>query len=563
MTRTAYPPTSPLDWVRLALPTLALLGLLIPTYHNVAIGLWQNEEHGYAPLLAIVSLGLIIHHARDLHLVPRTDFPALGASLLLLGALGYVVGRSQKIELLELTGCIPLLAGTLTVLGGREVLHRMRFPLLFLIFSLPYPAWVIDSLTNPLKLWISAWSENLLYALGYPVARSGVVVALGPYRLLVEDACSGLHSLIFLSVLGLLYIHLTGPRQTWQRLVLVAALLPIALLANFIRVLALMLITYHFGDAIGQGFWHETAGILLFVTAFAGIYGLDSLLRLLARHFGHPPPSPLLHPATPSSSLHSQTSNQAMPADQADRNPSWPWDTRRGFVLSMPSWKRSLLLTLALTVTGALSVLMIPRHPMVHTKPLPVLETLIPQAFADWHHDALTDQLIVTPKWQPSKDPHLQVLTRTYVNSQGQRVMLFVSYGSNQLGREFQEHRPEFCYRGSGFTLVETGDASLSLKGQNLPVRQLLAQQNDRFEAITYWMTIGDQATLPGVPRKLLQLRYGLLGEIPDGMLVRVSSPQVKGEDAFALQTRFIADLRLALPQHLGFSAVPVPSAAN
>jgi len=563
MTRTAYTAIPPWDWVRLALPALALLGLLIPTYHHVAIGLWQNEEIGYAPLLAIVSLGLIIHHARSLHLAPQTAFPVIGASLLILGALGYVVGRSQKIELLELTACIPLLGGTLAVLGGREALHRMRFPLFFLIFSLPYPAWVIDSLTNPLKLWISAWGENLLYALGYPVARSGVVVALGPYRLLVEDACSGLHSLIFLSALGLLYLHLTGPRQNWQRLVLAAALIPIAVLANFIRVLILMLITYHFGDAIGQGYWHETAGILLFVTAFAGLYGLDSLLRLLARRFGQPPPSPPPPQAGPSASPHLPASKQPMPADQAGPNSSWPWGSRQGLVLSLPSWKRSLLLTLALTVIGVLSVLMMPHHLMAHTKPLPVLETLIPQSFAGWRHDDLTDQLIVTPKWNPSKDPHLQVLTRTYVNGQGQRVMLFVSYGSNQLGREFQEHRPEFCYRGSGFTLVETGDASLPLKGQNLQVRQLLAPQYDHFEAITYWMTIGEQPTLPGVPRKILQLRYGLLGEIPDGMLVRVSSKQAQGEDAFALQTRFIADLRLALPQHLGFGALPDQAAAN
>lgn len=564
MTRTAYPPTRFLDWVRLALPVLALLGLLIPTYHNVAIGLWQNEEHGYAPLLAILSLGLIIYHARDLHLAPQPGFPVLGATLFLLGALGYVVGRSQKIELLELTACIPLLAGTLTILGGRDALHRMRFPLFFLIFSLPYPAWVIDSLTNPLKLWISAWAESLLYTLGYPVARSGVVVALGPYRLLVEDACSGLHSLIFLSALGLLYIHLTGPRQTWQRLVLVAALLPIAILANFIRVLILMLITYHFGDAIGQSYWHEVAGILLFVSAFAGLYGLDSLLRMIARRFGQPTRFSIPHPAGHLESRDQEESCHAPPApDEAGHRPSWPWGTRHPLILAMPSWKRTLLLTLALVIPGVMSALMMPRNLIANTRPLPVLETMIPLSFADWRHDTLTDQLLVLPKLKQPTDLHDQVLARTYVNSQGQRVMLFVSYGSNQLGREFQEHRPEFCYRGAGFTLLETGDASLPLLAQNLSVRQLLAQQYDRFEAITYWMTIGDQPTMPGVPRKLVQLRYGLLGEIPDGMLVRVSSLVNNSEDAFALQARFIADLSLAIPQLLGFRAAPDPSAAK
>ena len=100
------------------------------------------------------------------------------------------------------------------MLGGRQVLRQMAFPLFFLIFVLPYPGWVIDSLTQPLKLMISQGAEWLLYLAGYPVARSGVLISLGQYRLMVADACSGLHSLIFLSALGLLYIHFTGPRRS-------------------------------------------------------------------------------------------------------------------------------------------------------------------------------------------------------------------------------------------------------------------------------------------------------------------------------------------------------------
>jgi len=533
MPATALPAIKPGDWPRLALPALALLGLLIPTYYNVAMGLWQNEEHGYAPLLAILALGLILYHARGIHLAPKPGFPLLGASLLVLGALGYALGRSQKIELLELAAGIPLLAGTLAIVGGREALHRMRFPLFFLVFSLPYPAWVIDSLTNPLKLWISEGAEAVLYAWGYPVARTGVVVALGPYRLLVEDACSGLHSLIFLSALGLLYIHLTGPREPWHRLVLVAALLPIAVMANFVRVLILMLVTYHFGDAIGQGYWHDLAGILLFVTAFAGLFGLDSLLAMAEAQFG-PPSRPVSPPQT------------AVPPDPSGR---------------ILSWGQSLLLTAALVVTGTLSVAMMPQRMMADSKHLPALESLIPHRFGDWRHDDLTDKLLIKPRMKAAPDPHDQALARTYVNGQGERVMLFVSYGSNQLGHEFQEHRPEFCYRAAGFTLLETSDARLSLSAQDLKVRQLLAQQNERLEAITYWMTIGDLPTLPGVPRKIEQLRHGLRGEIPDGMLVRVSSLKMAGTDAFGLQARFIADLQRAVPDGFGFRPVPATPA--
>jgi EpsI family protein len=214
-----------------------------------------------------------------------------------------------------------------------------------------------------------------------------------------------------------------------------------------------------------------------------------------------------------------------------------------------------------LVVTGTLSVAMMPQRLMADSKHLPALESLIPHRFGDWRHDDLTDKLLIKPRMKAAPDPHDQALARTYINGQGERVMLFVSYGSNQLGHEFQEHRPEFCYRAAGFTLLETSDARLSLSAQDLKVRQLLAQQNERLEAITYWMTIGDLPTLPGVPRKIEQLRHGLRGEIPDGMLVRVSSLKMAGTDAFGLQARFIADLQRAVPDGFGFRPVPATPA--
>lgn len=524
------------EGLRLGLPLLALLGLLVPTYHDVAVGLWQKEEHGYAPLLAILSFALIWYRGRAIHLAPEPGFPALGAALLAVGIIGYAVGRSQKIELIELAAGIPLLAGTLTILAGREALKRMRFPLFFLVFSLPYPAWVVDSLTNPLKVWISQTAEWVLYAAGYPIARIGVVLALGPYRLLVEDACSGLHSLIFLSALGLLYIHLTGPRAPWHRLLLIVALLPIAVLANFIRVLALLLITYHFGDAVGQGYWHDLAGVLLFVTAFAALFGLDSLLSLF----------------------------EAGPRQQGKAGAALPYVEAPLTPARIPSWQTAGMLTVVLLLTGVSAAALTPQQLLADSKRIPDLESLIPSQFGDWRHDEWTDKLLVKPRLKAGAlYPHTQMLARTYVNGEGERVMFFISYGSNQIGQEFQEHRPEFCYRAQGFTLLETNNARLSLNTGDLNVRQIVAQQNARLESITYWMTIGDLATLPGVPRKIEQLRYGLQGKIPDGMLVRVSSLSRDKEAAFGLHTRFIADLQQALPGNLGFRPEPHPSTAE
>jgi exosortase len=257
------PPLSPcrpgLIW-----PVLTLLAIALLSYGELAIRLWPTEGIAYGPLLAVIGIGLLFHHGRAVHWVPAAGFPYSGAVFLLLGSLGYVLGRSQSLELIELAALIPLAAGSLAVLGGNRALYQLRFPLLFLLFSLPYPGWVVDSLTQPLKLLISQWSESVLYAAGYPIARNGVLISLGQYRLLVADACSGLHSLIFLSALGLLYVHFTGPRASWHRWVLIATLVPIAILANFLRVLILLLVTYHFGNAVGQSYWHDLAGLVLF-----------------------------------------------------------------------------------------------------------------------------------------------------------------------------------------------------------------------------------------------------------------------------------------------------------
>jgi len=514
------------EWLRLTLPALALLTLLIPTYYNVAIGLWKYEENAYAPLLAMAAFLLILYRIRKVHLVAGQGVSLLGIALLAIGIIGYVVGRSQKIELVELLAGIPLMAGTLEIAGSRAALKQMRFPIIFLLFSVPYPSWVIFTLTNPLKTLISTWAEFVLYAAGYPVARSGVILDLGPYRLLVADACSGMHSLIFLSALGLLYIHLTGKRDNWHRFLLVAALLPISVLANFVRVMILLLTTYHFGDAAGQGFWHDLAGLLLFVTAFAGIFGLDALLVMLGRKF------------------------------VPDGKQNVPHERGNSYRVSpqIMSWRSSLLLTAALLLTSIAALVLMPQNLLAKSRRVPVLESLIPRQFGDWQYDGRSDTTFVNPNLEiTSSSSDSQILMRTYIGREGERIMLSISYRNNQMGREFQAHRPESCYKAQGFSLIDSREDTLHLSHKGLKVRRLVEQQNTRVEPITYWMTIGDKPTLPGIPRKIEQLRYGLRGEIPDGMLVRVSSLSRDIEKAFAMHSRFIADLNRAIPGNLGF----------
>lgn len=265
-----------LEWLPIA---TGLLLLYAPTFYGLANTLWQEEEQGHGPLILAVIIWLFWDQ-RQLLLAPSgRPAPVAGYVALVLGLLFYALGRSQDITLLEVGSLAPVLAGTLLILRGWPAIRTFWFPLLFIIFLLPVPGMVIDAITLPLKQTVSDVVERLLYAGGYPIARNGVVLMIGQYQLLVADACSGLNSMFSLSALGVLYLYLMRSKSWLHNALLIASILPIAFIANIIRVIMLVLVTYYLGDEAGQGFLHDFSGMMLFVIALLGLFGFDRLLR--------------------------------------------------------------------------------------------------------------------------------------------------------------------------------------------------------------------------------------------------------------------------------------------
>jgi exosortase len=152
-----------------------------------------------------------------------------------------------------------------------------------LAFLIVPPGSIVTELTQPLKIWISLAAVELLYFLDYPVAHSGAIIHIAQYDLLVETACAGLGSLLSLTAISLLYIHLRWDAGVVRSALLMAAVVPIAIFANFVRVLVLVLLTYYGGDQLAQGFAHDFAGLLLFVVAMLGMFAVDKLLSLTMR----------------------------------------------------------------------------------------------------------------------------------------------------------------------------------------------------------------------------------------------------------------------------------------
>jgi EpsI family protein len=217
----------------------------------------------------------------------------------------------------------------------------------------------------------------------------------------------------------------------------------------------------------------------------------------------------------------------------------------------------TLLLLLALPIAERLR----PVNRTADAKGAIDLARQVPSRFAGWHEDRSVRPVLPDARLQATLDAtYSQVLARSFLDPMGRRVMLSIAYGNDQGAEATQVHRPEFCYRSQGFEVEVLHSQKLALPGTVLPLQRLRARYDLRVEPISYWVTLDETATLPGLGRKLHQLRYGLRGEIPDGMVVRVSTLGTADAAAFALQDRFIADLHAALPEALRgryFGAAP------
>jgi exosortase B len=264
-----------------------------PVYWWAANSIWQSDEHGHGPIILAVIVWLF-WSLRVRIAAERRESAGLGGWLVfLVGLLVYVVGRAFRISILELGSQMFVVAGVILLLRGWGGLRVAWFPVLYFVFMVPLPGMLVDAVTGPLKQGVSSIVESILYTAGYPIARTGVVISIGQYQLLVADACSGLNSMFSLSALGTLFMYIMGRRSKLHNAAMLTSILPIAFAANVIRVITLVLITYHFGDEAGQGFLHGSAGIVLMIVALVIFFTFDFVLaRLLAA----PPASLPKHP---------------------------------------------------------------------------------------------------------------------------------------------------------------------------------------------------------------------------------------------------------------------------
>jgi exosortase B len=268
-------------WLPWILVGAGVCAMYIPVAWRLLIGSpGADDEHG--PIVLCVSLWLFYRKLPEIMAVreeaPRT---VIGWLTFVVAILFYIVGHSQKIVSLEICSGIIILFSLGLILFGEKSVKLAWFPFFFMIFMIPFPAGIVEAITMPMKIAVSYVAELVLYAAGYPIARSGVILQIGQYQLLVADACAGLQTLFSLESMGLLYLNLVRHESYLRNLVLAILIIPISFIANVIRVSTLVLITYYFGDEAGQGFLHGFAGMVLFLSALILIIAVDSLTRTI------------------------------------------------------------------------------------------------------------------------------------------------------------------------------------------------------------------------------------------------------------------------------------------
>ena len=202
---------------------------------------------------------------------------------------------------------------------------------------------------------------------------------------------------------------------------------------------------------------------------------------------------------------------------------------------------------------GALMAIVAVAAQFAHPKPAPdltfQLEAAIPRNFGDWRIDPDMVTIPPSPDAQAKLDKiYDQILTRTYVNSAGEHMMLVIAYGGDQ-SDSLKAHRQEVCYAAQGFGIRDIAPAVLTISGSEVPAVHMHAVKPRRSEPVTYWFTMGNHVVMGRAERLAMQIVYGLAGKIPDGLLVRVSSFSNDADAAYGAQTDFLRQLLAAVDE--------------
>jgi exosortase len=268
-----------------ALPTLVvvLTSAFVWTYWPVIPGLvaqwWNEPEYSHGFLIPLVS-GALIWSKRDALRLATIAPGYWGLTLMAFAVLLYIAGIVGADLFLQRVSFVVMLAGIVLYIAGAEVLRIVLFPLAILVLMIPLPGIIFNAVAFPLQLFAAQVSSAVLEACGIPVFREGNVMHLAAASLDVEEACSGIRSLMSLTALTVIYTYLI--HTSWiPRVILLAAVVPIAIMANVFRVTVTGLLAHYASLDTAMDVFHTAGGVPVFLIAAGLLLGISHFLRFV------------------------------------------------------------------------------------------------------------------------------------------------------------------------------------------------------------------------------------------------------------------------------------------
>lgn len=265
------------------LMALGIAALALPTFQGIAKVSWSTDQGAHGPIVLAIAVWLVIRRWPAMRAAAKPGSAIIGGSALVFFLTGYILARIVGSIVLESAALYASMVCALYLLVGWRAIRESWFPVAYFLFVLPPPGSFVAAATQPLRLGISQLAVEALSLGGLPVARAGLLIYVDQYVLEVKAACGGLNSMISLTAIGLFYAYILHNMNVRYCAVLAVVTVAFAIIANFVRVMMLILITYFLGDDAAQGFLHSFAGLTMFAVAISGVMAFDRLAGPLRR----------------------------------------------------------------------------------------------------------------------------------------------------------------------------------------------------------------------------------------------------------------------------------------
>ncbi len=267
------------------LPVSALAAVFVllywPALNEFVYDWWHDDNYSHGFLIPLIS-GYLIWQKREVLQNVEIRQNRWGLVLLGFGLALNILGSAAAEWYSVRFSMIPTLMGLVLYFGGSAMLRLVWFPIAFMVFAIPLPYTLFRTLTFPLQLFSTKVTHHLITAAGVPALRQGNILHLPGYSLEVVEACSGLRSMITLSALAAVFAYMT-PGGPVRKLLLFSAAIPIAIVANIVRLLVTCLGALLISSSFAEGFLHEFSGVLVFLVGLTLFFMIGSLLEWIGK----------------------------------------------------------------------------------------------------------------------------------------------------------------------------------------------------------------------------------------------------------------------------------------